>query len=157
MALTIRSSSFSDQGSIPTRFTHDGDDISPELSWSGVPQNAKSLALIVDDPDAPRGTFVHWILYDIPTTTNGLAEGLRADTLPKGTAAGMNDAGTTGYVGPAPPSGRHRYFFKLYALDNVITGLRSPTKQQLEEAMKGHVLAEAQLVGTYERGARRVA
>src|SRR5262245_2930736 len=101
MALTIRSSSFQDHGGIPVRFTQDGEDVSPELSWSGVPEDAKSLALIVDDPDAPRGTYVHWILYDLPPSATGLSEGMREGTLPMGARAGKNDAKTIGYVGPA--------------------------------------------------------
>ncbi len=156
MALTLSSSAFSHNGSIPKRYTCDGDDVSPPLSWSGVPAGAKSLALIVDDPDAPdpaspKMTWVHWVLYDIPPTASGLSEGVSSKALPAGTKEGLNDWKRTGYGGPCPPVGRHRYFHKLYALDAVLPSLGKPTKGNLEAAMKGHILAEAQLIGTYKR------
>jgi len=128
----------------------------PPLSWSGVPPAAKSLALIADDPDAPdpaapRTTWVHWVLYNLPPSSTGLAEGVKADALPPETGAGLNDWKRTGYGGPCPPVGRHRYFHKLYALDTKITGLRKPDKAAVEAAMKGHILAQATLIGTYEK------
>jgi len=154
MALTLSSSSFTHQGQIPSRFTCEGDDVSPALAWSGVPAGTKSLALIVDDPDAPdpkapRMTWVHWVVYDLPPGTSGLPEAAAA--LPAGARDGLNDWKRTGYGGPCPPIGRHRYFHKLYALDAVLGDLRTPTKAALERAMKGHVLAQAELVGTYQK------
>ncbi len=156
MALAIKSAAFAPGGEIPTRYTCEGEDVSPPLEWSGVPAGTKGLALVVDDPDAPdpkapKMTYVHWVLYDVPTETTGLPEGAGPATLPPGTREGVNDWHRTGYGGPCPPIGRHRYFFKLYALDTVLPDLKRPTKAKLLEAMKGHVLAEAQLVGTYEK------
>jgi Raf kinase inhibitor-like YbhB/YbcL family protein len=157
MTLSITTSAFSDHGEIPAQYTCDGKDISPPLSWSGAPSGTKSLALIVDDPDAPdpaapKMTWVHWVMYNIPPTATGLAEAVRPHDLPAGTLQGVNDWKRTGYGGPCPPIGRHRYFYKLYALDVMLPDLRSPTKASVEKAMKGHVLAEAQVVGTYQRG-----
>jgi Raf kinase inhibitor-like YbhB/YbcL family protein len=156
MTLSIQSKSFEHNALIPGRFTCDGQDISPPLDWSGIPPEAKSLALIVDDPDAPdpaapKMTWVHWVLYNIPVDAHGLEENSVAAALPAGTKEGINDWGRKGYGGPCPPIGKHRYFFKLYALDTVLAGLQEPTKAQVEEAFKGHILAKAQLVGTYER------
>ena len=156
MTLTLTSSSFKPQGSIPKRNTCDGENISPPLNWTGVPAETKSLALIVDDPDAPdpahpRRTWVHWVLYDLPPVDGGLAEGVAAGALPAGTLQGKNDWQATGYGGPCPPIGRHRYFHKLYALDVLLPDLRQPAKAALEAAMKGHILAQAELVGTYQR------
>jgi len=156
MTLSIQSKSFEHNALIPGRFTCDGQDISPPLDWSGIPPEAKSLALIVDDPDAPdpaapKMTWVHWVLYNIPVDVHGLEENSVAAALPAGTKEGINDWGRKGYGGPCPPIGKHRYFFKLYALDTVLAGLQEPTKAQVEEAFKGHILAKAQLVGTYER------
>ncbi|MBW1982197.1 MAG: YbhB/YbcL family Raf kinase inhibitor-like protein [Deltaproteobacteria bacterium] len=156
VAFTLTSSAFSPSGEIPLRFTCDGDDTSPPLSWSGVPEGTKSLALIVDDPDAPdpaapRMTWVHWVLYNIPAHVQGLPEGVKSSDLPAGTREGLNDWKRTGYGGPCPPIGRHRYFHKLYALDVVLPDLGTPTKSALEKAMKGHILAKAELVGTYQR------
>ncbi len=156
MSLQLNSSSFQPQGEIPRLYTCDGKDISPPLSWSGVPAGAKSLALIVDDPDAPdpaapRMTWVHWILYNIPASITSLSEGTTARELPKETLEGLNDWKRTGYGGPCPPVGRHRYFHKLYALDTVLPDLRQPTKAALEKAMSGHILAKTELVGTYQR------
>jgi Raf kinase inhibitor-like YbhB/YbcL family protein len=141
---------------IPADYTCDGLNISPPLAWSGIPPAAKSLALIVDDPDAPdpaapKMTWVHWVLYNIPVATQGLAENIAAASLPAGTREGLNDWGRQGYGGPCPPIGRHRYYFKLYALDTVLGDLQSPTKEQVEQALKGHILAKAQLVGLYQR------
>jgi Raf kinase inhibitor-like YbhB/YbcL family protein len=141
---------------IPARYTCDGQDISPPLQWSGIPTEAKSLVLIVDDPDAPdpaapKMTWVHWVLYNIPVDTPGLEENISSASLPGGTKEGINDWGRKGYGGPCPPIGRHRYFFKIYALDTVLTDLQQPTKIQVEEAIAGHILAKAELVGMYQR------
>ena len=148
----ITSPSFADHGEIPRAFTCKGDDTSPELRFADVPPGAKSLALIVDDPDAPdpaapKRVWVHWVVYDLPHATTSLADG----ALPPGARAGKNDWGKAEWGGPCPPVGRHRYFFKLYALDVVLPDLREPTKAALLEAMEGHVLAEAELVGTYQK------
>jgi Raf kinase inhibitor-like YbhB/YbcL family protein len=152
MTMILSSSAFADQGEIPTRYTCQGDDCSPPLSWSGVPAGTTSLALIVDDPDAPdpaapKMTWVHWLLYNLPAETTGLAEAVRA--LPAGTREGVNDFKRTSYGGPCPPIGRHRYFHKLYALDTTLPDLNSPNKAALERAMAGHILAQTQLMGTY--------
>ncbi len=156
MALRISSPAFQSDGDIPARYTCDGEDLSPPLQWSDPPEGTKSLALIVDDPDAPdpaapRMTWVHWVLYNIPSAIVGLAEAVASHDLPEGTGEGTNDWGRTGYGGPCPPVGRHRYFHKLYALDTVLSDLVKPSKAELEQAMEGHVLAEAQLIGTYKR------
>ncbi|HLY95824.1 MAG TPA: YbhB/YbcL family Raf kinase inhibitor-like protein [Sideroxyarcus sp.] len=156
MSMTISSPSFMPDHLIPERHTCDGPDISPPLAWSGVPAGAKSLALIVDDPDAPdpaapRTTWVHWILYNIPPDAGGLAEGVAAKALPPGTLQGTNDWHRVGYGGPCPPVGKHRYFFKLYALDVALPDLKKPGKAALEKAMQGHVLAQAELIGLYQR------
>ncbi|MGZ5686022.1 MAG: YbhB/YbcL family Raf kinase inhibitor-like protein [Usitatibacter sp.] len=159
--MKISSSAFSHGSAIPPKHTCDGDDVSPPLAWSGVPANAKCLALVVEDPDAPdpaapRMTWVHWVLYDIPADCGGLPEAVRA--LPAGTLEGANDWHRTGYGGPCPPIGRHRYFHRyfhrLYALDAVLPDLRKPTRAKLEAAMRGHVVAEAELVGTYLKAAK---
>ena len=151
---TLSSSAFAHQGAIPGKYTCEGADLSPPLSWSGLPPGTRSLALIVDDPDAPdpaapKMTWVHWVIYNLPPTATGLPEG--ASALPAGTLQGMNDWHRTGYGGPCPPIGRHRYFHKLYALDTVLPDLRRPTKAVLEKAMKGHILGQAELVGTYQK------
>ena len=156
MGLALSSPAFAPGGEIPARFTCEGRDLSPALDWTGVPEAAKSLVLIVDDPDAPdpkapKMTWVHWVLYNLPPTTRGLPEAVAAGNLPAGTKEGTNDWKRTGYGGPCPPIGRHRYFHKLYALDTVLPDLKRPTKKQLLAAMEGHVLAEAELVGTYQR------
>lgn len=156
MAFAITSSAFEHQGEIPKQYTCDGKNISPPLSWSGMPEGTESLVLIVDDPDAPdpaapKMTWVHWLLYNVPPTASGLSEAVDSAGLPPGTQQGLNDWQRTGYGGPCPPTGRHRYFFKLYALDTKLTELRQPTKQELEQAMAGHVLEEAGLIGTYQR------
>lgn len=155
MGLTITSPAFAHNGEIPAKHTCDGKDVSPPLVWSGLPAGTKSLALIVDDPDAPdpaapKMTWVHWVLYNIPLAA-GLPEGVKSGDLPKGTKEGLNDWRRTGYGGPCPPVGRHRYFHKLYALDVVLPDLGKATKQDLERAMKGHILASTELVGTYKR------
>jgi len=154
--MQITSSSFTHQGAIPAKYTCEGPDTSPPLAWSGVPPSAKSLALIVDDPDAPdpkapKTTWVHWVLYDVPSGTSSLAEGA-SRSLPSGTRDGLNDWRRTGYGGPCPPIGRHRYFFKLYALDIVLPDLSKPSKAELLKAMEGHVVGTAELVGTYQKG-----
>ena len=156
MTLTLNSPDFVHNGPMPARLTCDDRDLSPPLHWSGVPAGAQSLALIVDDPDAPdpaapRMTWVHWVLYNMPPTATGLPEGVVAHALPPGTREGLNDWGRTGYGGPCPPIGRHRYFHKLYALDTVLPDLGKPTKAALEQAMAGHVLASTELVGTYQK------
>jgi Raf kinase inhibitor-like YbhB/YbcL family protein len=156
MAFSLVSPSFPDQGEVPTKYTCEGEDISPPLRWSGAPAGTKSFALVVDDPDAPdpknpRMTWVHWVLYDIPADATGLPEGATRETLPPGTREGRNDWKRTGYGGPCPPIGRHRYFHKLYALDTFLGDLHEPTKADLERAMEGHVLARAFLVGTYQK------
>jgi len=150
----VVSTAFAHNGAIPPRYTCDGADVSPPLAWSDVPQGAKSLALIVDDPDAPdpaapKMTWVHWVLYNIPVQAAGLDEAVRS--LPAGTREGLNDWKRTGYGGPCPPVGRHRYFHKLYALDVLLPDLHTPRKSALEKAMKGHVIATAELVGTYQK------
>jgi Raf kinase inhibitor-like YbhB/YbcL family protein len=154
MPLTLTSAAFTHGSEIPSKYTCGGKDMSPPLAWSGVPANAKSLALIVDDPDAPdpaapKMTYVHWLLYNIPAGATSLPEAVRQ--LPAGTLEGLNDWRRTGYGGPCPPIGRHRYFHKLYALDIVLPDLRAPTKAALEAAMNGHVIAQAELVGTYQK------
>jgi len=154
--MKITSSAFAHQGPIPTLHTCDGKDVSPALAWTEVPANAKALVLIVDDPDAPdprapKTTWVHWVLYDLPPGAGLLEEGVAATALPKGTRQGSNDWKRTGYGGPCPPIGRHRYFFKLYALDTLLGDLGRADKAAVEKAMRGHVVAHAELVGTYER------
>jgi Raf kinase inhibitor-like YbhB/YbcL family protein len=157
MALTIRSEAFTDGGPIPRVHTCEGADRSPPLGFSGVPAGARSLALIVDDPDAPdprapRMVFVHWVLHDLPPDAAGLPEGAREQDLPPGTRASRTDYRKAAWGGPCPPIGRHRYFFKLYALDTVLGPLADASKAGLLAAMQGHVLEEAQLVGTYQKG-----
>jgi Raf kinase inhibitor-like YbhB/YbcL family protein len=154
MALTLTSSAFADNGPIPARYTCEGDDVSPPLAWTGAPPGTRSLVLIVDDPDAPdpaapRMTWVHWVVYDLPATASGLEEG--ADRLPGKARHGLNDWKRAGYGGPCPPVGRHRYVHKLYALDTELGVLASPTKPHVLDAMQGHVLAEAFLIGTYAK------
>jgi Raf kinase inhibitor-like YbhB/YbcL family protein len=156
MSLTLTSPAFGAGGNIPAIHTCDGDDISPPLSWSGVPAAAKSLALIVDDPDAPdpaapQRTWVHWLLYNIPPNASGLSQDIKSKDLPSGTREGLNDWKRTGYGGPCPPIGRHRYFHKLYALDAMLPDLGNPTKAELEKAMQGHVIEKAELIGLYQR------
>jgi len=152
MALEISSPGFSEGDMIPTCYTCDGPDVSPELSWRGVPEAAKSLALICDDPDAPMGTWVHWVLFNIPSSANGLTAEIPSDaSLENGARHGTNDFRRLGYGGPCPPGGTHRYFFKLYALDTELDLDSGVTKAQLLEAMQGHILTEAQLMGTYKR------
>jgi Raf kinase inhibitor-like YbhB/YbcL family protein len=156
MAFIVRSSSFDDRRDIPSKYTCEGKDISPPLSWSDPPKGTVTFALIVDDPDAPdpkapKMTWVHWILFNIPATTRELKEEITPEELPIGAQEGMNDYRRTAYGGPCPPIGRHRYFFKLYALSSEISGLNRPTKRELEKAMEGLILAKVELMGTYEK------
>ena len=156
MALLLTSSAFRADGPIPVRHTCDGEDISPALHWSGAPATTRSFVLIVDDPDAPdpkapKMTWVHWVVYDIPADTAGLPEGATNSRPPRPAREGVNDFRHTAYGGPCPPVGRHRYFFKLYALDTTLEGLDAPTKADVEAAMRGHIVAQAQLIGTYQR------
>ena len=156
MNLRLTSSAFDDGAAIPKKFTCTGADISPPLAWEQVPEGTQSLALIVDDPDAPdprapQMTWVHWVLYNLPPDSNGLPEHTTAAQLHPGTGEGLNDWKRSGYGGPCPPTGRHRYVHKLYALDTRLDGLNRPTKAQLEAAMQGHILARAQLIGTYQK------
>lgn len=156
MALILKSEAFADGAEIPDKYTCKGDDVSPPLSWENVPQDAHSLVLIIDDPDAPdpaapKRAWVHWVLYNIPPEINHLAEHVTSATLPAGAAQGLNDWQTRGYGGPCPPVGRHRYFHKLYALDTVLEELNNPTKADIEAAMQGHILAQAELIGTCQK------
>lgn len=154
MAMEISSPAFAAGGTIPTQYTCQGDNLSPPLSWTGIPEQTKSLVLIIDDPDAPdpqapKMTWVHWVLYNLPPDSGGLPEA--AKKLPPGTEQGLNDWNKTVYGGPCPPIGRHRYFHKLYALDIVLTGLNRPTKTLIEQAMVGHILDQTELIGTYQK------
>jgi Raf kinase inhibitor-like YbhB/YbcL family protein len=156
MALMLTSVAFGQGGEMPSEYTCDGAEMSPPLSWSGAPAGTKSLALIVDDPDAPdpaapRMTWVHWVLYNLPPEHAALDKGVKPANLPPGTREGVSDFGRTGYGAPCPPTGRHRYVHKLYALDVVLPDLHHPSKAALEKAMQGHVLAHAELVGTYQK------
>ncbi|HEY0660289.1 MAG TPA: YbhB/YbcL family Raf kinase inhibitor-like protein [Lysobacter sp.] len=156
MALILESGAFAAGAAIPVRYTCEGDDVSPPLAWSDVPAGTRSLALIVDDPDAPdpaapQRTWVHWVLYNLPPDSHGLADGVKSTQLPTGTREGRNDWKRAGYGGPCPPIGRHRYFHKLYALDVVLPDLGRPDKTQLLKAIEGHVLAQAELIGTYQK------
>jgi len=153
MDLTISSTAFRNGGDIPKKFTCDGADVSPPLSWSGAPPNTQSFALIADDPDAPAGTWTHWVLYDIPANVTELPENVsKADKLPNGARQGRNDFRTLGYGGPCPPPGKpHRYFFKLYALDAKLNLAPGTTKQDVEQAIQGHGLAQGELMGKYSR------
>lgn len=156
MTLTISSTAFQHGGDIPSRYTCQGQDISPSLQWQGVPAGTRSLVLIVDDPDAPdpkapKMTWVHWVLYNLPPDAGGLPEGVTSADLPAGTREGLNDWKRTGYGGPCPPIGRHRYFHKLYALDVELSDLKRPAKAEVVAAMQGHILEQAELMGTYEK------
>ena len=151
--MDLKSPAFQSGAAIPRKYTCDADDVSPRLSWSDVPSGTKALALIADDPDAPGGTWVHWVIYDLPADANELAEGVPSkETLQNGAKQGVNDFRKVGYGGPCPPAGNpHRYVFKLYAL-NAPTNLKPrASKQQLLAAMKGHILGEAELIGQYKR------
>lgn len=152
MDIKVTSPAFGEGEMIPAEFTADGRDISPPLAWTGVPEGTKSIALINDDPDAPVGTWVHWVVYNLPAEATSLEENMPPDkTLANGTQQGTTDFGRIGYGGPAPPSGTHRYFFKVYALDTMLDLPTGATKGQVEKAMDGHVLGEGQLMGKYKR------
>jgi len=156
MTLILKSTAFTEGESIPIQYTCEGEDFSPPLSWDHVPNGTRSLVLIVDDPDAPdpqapKMTWVHWLLYNLPPDTTHLAEDMSPEELPPGTLEGTNNWQRTGYGGPCPPIGRHRYFHKLYALDTRLEDMNEPTKDQLEAAMHGHIIAQAHLVGTYQK------
>jgi Raf kinase inhibitor-like YbhB/YbcL family protein len=156
MTLKITSTAFTEGAAIPRVHTCEGDDVSPPLSWGGVPAGAQSLVLIVDDPDAPdpaapQRVWVHWVLYNLPPDSTGLAQGVARSALPMGTEVGLNDWGRTDFGGPCPPIGTHRYYHKLYALDVRLKGLNSPTKAAVLAAMDGHVIGEAVLMGTYHK------
>lgn len=159
MTLLLTSPSFGPGGDIPAAYTCEGADVSPELRWSGLPKGTASLVLVVDDPDAPdpaapKRTWVHWVVYDLPPSAPGLPQDVHLHGMPGGARDGKNDWGRTGYGGPCPPVGRHRYFFKLYALDAKL-GDRGPlTKAQVEQAMKGHLLASTELIGRYQKHKR---
>lgn len=152
MRIKVESAAFKEGEVIPRKYTCDGADISPPLSWSGIPEGTKSIALISDDPDAPMGTWVHWVVYDLPPNATGLPEKVPSErTLSNGAKQGMTDFRRIGYGGPCPPGGVHRYFFKVYALDTVLNLDPGATKKLLLKAMEGHVLGEGELVGKYKR------
>ena len=152
MAITITSSAFTEGVMIPKKHTCDAEDLSPDLKWSGVPKEAKSLALICDDPDAPVGTWVHWVLFNIPADVTTLAAGVPSDpVLKNGARHGKNDFRKLGYGGPCPSGGTHRYFFRIYALDALLALESGSTKAQLVDSMRGHILAEGQMMGKYKR------
>lgn len=153
MSLRVESTAFANGGRIPAKYTADGPDVSPPLSWEGAPESTRSFAVICDDPDAPRGTWVHWLIWNIPPEKTGLPEGVPPDPeLPDGSRQGTNDFGRIGYGGPAPPPGKpHRYFFRVYALDTVLEVPPGARRPALEEAMRGHVLAYGELMGMYGR------
>ncbi|HIC84701.1 MAG TPA: YbhB/YbcL family Raf kinase inhibitor-like protein [Desulfobacterales bacterium] len=152
MGLMVKSSAFKEGEMIPKKYTCDGEDISPPLSWEGVPEGTKSIAIICDDPDAPMGTWVHWVLFNLPPGTNTLPEAVPPEAvLENGARHGINDFRKLGYGGPCPPGGTHRYYFKIYALD-IVLGLQSgASKADLLKAMEGHVLSEGQIMGRYKR------
>jgi len=153
MAFTLTSSDFQNGGDIPQKFTCKGADVSPELSWTNPPAGTRSFTLIADDPDAPAGTWTHWVLFDLPAQTITLPEGVaKVDEVPDGGRQGRNDFRKIGYGGPCPPPGKpHRYFFKLYALDKALNLKPGASKQEVEQAMQGHVLGQAELVGRFRR------
>ncbi len=153
MALELKSQAFVDGGAIPREYTCEGRDMSPALEWSDAPVSTKSFALICDDPDAPMGTWIHWLIYNIPAKVNGLPEGvMKSESLKDGSRQGFTDFQNTGYGGPCPPPGKpHRYYFKLYALDISLSIRGKATKESLLTAMQGHILAEAKIMGTYQR------
>lgn len=157
MTFKLTSTAFQSGGVIPRKYTCESDDLSPPLEWSDPPEGTKTFALIVDDPDAPdpakpQVVWVHWVLVNIPAAAIGLVENASRGNLPPGTVTGLNDWDKAEWGGPCPPIGRHRYFFKLYALDTTLDGLASPKKKDVETAMQGHILAQAELMGTYQKG-----
>lgn len=156
MSLTLTSTAFTHEGPIPPRHTCDAEDISPALRWTDLPEGTASIALIVDDPDAPdpdapKMTWVHWVLYNLEPSVTGLDEGASPNDLPSGARGGTTDYGHTEWRGPCPPIGRHRYFFKLFALDTALADLGEPSSQELQAAMEGHVIEATELMGTYQR------
>lgn len=156
MTLNLSSSAFAANGSIPTKYTCEGAGVSPPLAWSGAPSSTKSFALVVEDPDAPdpaKPTRVvsHWVAYNVPATATALAENASKSGMPAGSAQGVNEGNKSGYMGPCPPIGSHRYFFKLYAIDTVLTGLKNPKKANLQQAIQKHVVDSTQLIGTYQK------
>lgn len=152
MTIKITSTAFEQEGMIPPKYTADGENISPPLTWDTVPEGTVTIALISDDPDAPMGTWVHWVMWNVPPDKTGLPENVPPDpNLPDGSIQGITDFGNPGYGGPAPPSGTHRYFFKIYALDTKLDLPESSTKINLVRAMQGHILAEGELMGKYKR------
>ena len=156
MPFSLQSSAFGQNGEIPSQYTCEGDNLSPPLRWTDPPSGTASFVLIVDDPDAPdpkapKMTWVHWVLYNIPASARELPEGVTSKALPGGTLEGVNDFHRMSYGGPCPPIGRHRYFFKLYALSKKLPELRNPTKSEVERAMEGAVLGKVELVGTYKK------
>jgi len=152
VTIKVSSTAFKDGGTIPQQYTCDGDNSSPPLSWEAVPEGTRSIALIMDDPDAPGGTFVHWVLYDLPADLEGLPEGLPRDkTFPVGGEQGVNSTNEIGYLGPCPPSGTHRYFFRVYALDEKMNLPAGETEDRLLNAMVGHILGQGQIMGRYQR------
>lgn len=152
MKLTVTSTAFNDGGMIPSKYTCDGDNISPAISWSGIPGGTKSIAMICEDPDAPAGTWVHWVVYNIPPDIQKIEEKIPSEKILKnGTLQGLTDFRKIGYGGPCPPSGVHRYYFKVYALDKTLDLEPGATKSQLVKAMEGHILAQGQLMGKYTR------
>ncbi len=153
MAIEVTSTAFEEGGAIPVRYTCDGLDVSPPLSWSSPPEGTRSVTLIAEDPDAPSGTFAHWVIYNLPPDTRRLPEDVpNRRSLPSGALQGTNGAGSIGYTGPCPPGGTHRYFFELYALDTELDLGAGATREEVVGAMEGHVLAEGRLLGTYQRG-----
>ncbi len=152
MEIKITSSAFEDGGLIPAKYTCDGADVSPPLQWDAVPEGTGSIALICDDPDAPMGTWVHWVLFNLPSDAKELAENIPTEeTLPNGAKQGTNDFGRVGYGGPCPPGGTHRYFFKIYALDTEVGLQAGADKRRLLKTMEGHILEQGQLIGKYKR------
>jgi len=152
MEIKITSSAFEDGGLIPAKYTCDGADVSPPLQWDAVPEGTRSIALICDDPDAPMGTWVHWVLFNLPSDAKELAENIPTEeTLPNGAKQGVNDFGRVGYGGPCPPGGTHRYFFKIYALDTEVGLQAGADKRRLLKTMEGHILGQGQLIGKYKR------
>jgi hypothetical protein len=152
MTLSVSSPAFAPGQAIPIQYSCKGPGVSPPLAWSGAPGGTKSFAVIMDDPDAPMGTFVHWVIYNIPPGSSGLPEGVPTSVkLDDGTLQGSSSAGRTGYMGPCPPSGTHRYFFRLYALDAVLDQASGAGKEQVLKAMQGHILAQGELMGTFKK------
>lgn len=152
MKIELKSTAFHYGGMIPSKHTCDGTNLSPQLSWSNVPEGTESLAILCDDPDAPGGTWVHWVIFNIPANTKELAEGIHSyQSHSNGTTHGKNDFGRLGYGGPCPPGGTHRYFFKIYALDQVLLVKPGATKTDVENSMRGHILGQGELMGKYKR------